>query len=112
MFPTLTGFAFSVLIMKYRQTCNGRIKAQKMKKAMYSPFLHNPNPTRPLDRWEVEICYTKLPLSIAIVTVTRLHNGLLPKAKESAEATLSKTSCSSLVVLGSFALEGKNAMRM
>lgn len=31
MFPTLTGFAFSVLIMKYRQTSKGRIKAQKRK---------------------------------------------------------------------------------
>ena len=79
---------------------------------MYSPFLPNPDATRPLGRWDVKICYTRLPLSIAIVTFTRSHNGLLPKAKESAEGTLSKATCSSLVVLGSFALEGKIAMRM
>ena len=79
---------------------------------MYSPFLPNPDPTRPLDRWDVKICYTRLPLSIAIVIVTRLHNGLLPKAKESAEGTLSKATCSSLVVLGSVALEETNEMRM
>lgn len=79
---------------------------------MYSPFLSLPFPPSPVDRWEVKICYKEIPLSIAIVTVTRLHNGLLPKAKESAEGTLSKASCSSLVVLGSFALEGKIAMRM
>ena len=78
---------------------------------MYSPFLPNSDPTRPLDRWDVKICYTILPLSIAIVIVTRLHNGLLPKAKESAEGTLSKATCSSLVVLGSVAIE-TNEMRM
>ena len=60
----------------------------------------------------MKICHTRLPLSIAIVIVTRLHNGLLPKAKESAEGTLSKATCSSLVVLGSVALEETNEMRM
>lgn len=79
---------------------------------MYSPFLPNPDATRPLGRWDVKICYTRLPLSIAIVTVTRSHSGLLPKAKESAEGTLSKASCPSLVVLDSFALEGTNVVRM
>ena len=79
---------------------------------MYSPFLPNPDPTCPLDRWDVKICSTRLPLSIAIVIVTRLHNGLLPKAKESAEGTLSKATRSSLVVLGSVALEETNEMRM
>lgn len=60
----------------------------------------------------MKICYTRLPLSIAIVTVTRSHSSLLPKAKESAEGTLSKATRSSLVVLGSVAFEETNEMRM